>query len=60
MITQPCEHSSMPSPLAPNPIRVQSSIVVYSEPIEIAWRYLSFYLALYPIRDKSLHLQYNS
>ena len=28
----------------------------YSEPIEIAWRlHLSFYLAHYPIRDKSLY-----
>ena len=28
----------------------------YSEPIEIAWRrHLSFYLAHFPIRDKSLY-----
>ena len=31
-------HSSMPSPLAPDPIRVQPYFGVYSEPIEIAWR----------------------
>ena len=44
----------MPSPLAPDPIRAQSCVCcLYSEPIEIAWRYhLSFYLAHYPIRDK--------
>ena len=29
------DHSSMPSPLAPDPIRVRHVFVVYSEPIEI-------------------------
>ena len=34
---------------------------VYSEPIEIAWRQrLSFHVAHYPIRDKSLYWRYNS
>ena len=39
----------MPSPLAPDPIRVQSRFDVYSVPIEIVWR-LAFYLYHYPIR----------
>ena len=30
-------HSSMPSPLAPDPIRVQSCVWCHSEPIKIAW-----------------------
>ena len=40
----------MPSPLAPDPNRVQSRVfVVYSEPIEIALqKLLSLYLSHYP------------
>ena len=30
-------HSCMPSPLAIDPISVQSCVFVYSEPIEIVW-----------------------
>ena len=51
-------HSCMPSPLAPDPIRVQSCVCcLFWTNRNIVWRkHLSFYLFHYPIRVMNLYI----
>ena len=52
--------SSMPSPLAPDPIRVQPCVWCLFWTNRNCMAVTSDYLAHYPIRDKSLYQRYNS
>ena len=58
----PLPHTCLPIPFAPDPVAGFSHVFgVYSEPIEIVWRWhLSFYLSHYPIRDMNPLIGANS